>query len=268
MEITSLKLILIFLISMLIGMESILDQFQLHRPLIACTLIGIILGDLKTSIIIGGTLEIMSLGWINIGAAICPDSALASIISTLLVIICKQSIGSGITLAIPIAAAGQILTIIVRSISISFQHLADKIIENNKNIKYLSYIHLLALIIQALRIAIPVTIFSYSINTKIIKNFLNIIPKFITEGLNISGNIIVTIGYAMVINMIKEKYLMPFFFLGFVISGSTSFNLLSLGIIGIILSILYIQLSPKYYIFKNLKKNIKKKKKIKDNELD
>ncbi len=268
MEITSFKLILIFLISSLIGIESILDQFQLHRPLLSCTLIGLILGNIKIGIMIGGTLEIMSLGWINIGAAICPDIALASIISTLLVIIGKQSIGSGITLAIPIAAIGQILTIIIRSICISFQHLADKIIENNKNTIYISYIHIIALILQALRISIPVLIFCYSMKTETIKNFLNIIPDFITKGLNISSNIIVTIGYAMVINMIKEKYLMPFFYLGFIIAGSTSFNLLSLGIIGLILSILYIQLSPKYYEFKYIKNNKNNKNNIKDNELD
>ncbi len=268
MEMTSFKLTLIFLISSLIGIESILDQFQFHRPLLACTLIGMILGNIKKGIIIGGTLEIMSLGWINIGAAICPDSALASIISTLLVIIGKQSIGSGITLAIPIAAAGQILTIIVRSICISFQHLADKIIENNKNTIYLSYLHIMALALQALRISIPVMIFCYSMKTETIKNLLNMIPKFITEGLNVSGNIMVTIGYAMVINMIKEKYLMPFFYLGFIISGSSSLNLLSLGVIGIILSILYIQLSPKYYNFKYIKQNKINKIKIKDDELD
>ncbi len=263
MEITSSKLILIFVTSLIIGMESILDQFQLHRPLLACTLMGIILGDIKNSIIIGGTLEIISLGWVNIGAAICPDSALASIISTILVIIGKQSIGNGITLAIPIAAAGQILTIIVRSITISFQHLADKIINNNKNTIYISYLHIISLIIQGLRIALPVIIFCYSIKTKTIKNLLNLIPKTITDGLNVAGNIVVTIGYAMVINMIKEKHLMPFFFLGFIISGSTSFNLLSLGILGVILSILYTQLSPKYY-----KNYNKKKKEIKEDELD
>ena len=35
---------------------------------------------------IGGTLEMIALGWMNIGAAVAPDAALASIISTILVI--------------------------------------------------------------------------------------------------------------------------------------------------------------------------------------
>lgn len=46
------------------------------KPLIAGTLTGLI---------IGGTLEMIALGWINIGAAMAPDAAVASIISTTLV---------------------------------------------------------------------------------------------------------------------------------------------------------------------------------------
>lgn len=42
----------------------------------------------------------------NIGAAVAPDAALASIISTVTVIAGHQSIGAGIALAIPLAAAG------------------------------------------------------------------------------------------------------------------------------------------------------------------
>lgn len=48
----------------------------------------------------------IALGWMNIGAAVAPDAALASIISTVLVIAGHQSIGAGIALAIPLAAAG------------------------------------------------------------------------------------------------------------------------------------------------------------------
>lgn len=66
----------------------------------------------------------------NIGAAVAPDAALASIISTVLVIAGHQSIGAGIALAIPLAAAGQVLTIIVRTITVAFQHAADKAAEN------------------------------------------------------------------------------------------------------------------------------------------
>lgn len=55
---------------------------------------------------LGGTLELIALGWMNVGAAQSPDSALASIISAIPVIVGQQSIATGIAIALPVAAAG------------------------------------------------------------------------------------------------------------------------------------------------------------------
>jgi len=56
----------------------------------------------------------------------------------------------------------------------------------------------------------------------------------------------VVVGYAMVINMMRAGYLMPFFYLGFVTAAFTNFNLVALGVIGVVMAVLYIQLAPKY----------------------
>ncbi|MBE8595328.1 PTS mannose/fructose/sorbose transporter subunit IIC [Xenorhabdus sp. BG5] len=245
MEITVVQLVLIFIVACIAGMESILDEFQFHRPLVACTLVGLVLGDMKTGIIIGGTLEMIALGWMNIGAAVAPDAALASIISTILVIAGGQDVGAGIALAIPLAAAGQVLTIIVRTLTVGFQHAADKAAENG-NLRAISVIHVSALLLQAMRIAIPALIVAVSVGTSEVQYMLNSIPQVVTSGLNIAGGMIVVVGYAMVINMMRAGYLMPFFYLGFVTAAFTNFNLVALGVIGIVMAILYIQLSPKY----------------------
>lgn len=245
MEITTLQIVLVFIVACISGMESILDEFQFHRPLLACTLIGLVLGDMKTGIIVGGTLEFIALGWMNIGAAVAPDAALASIISTILVIAGSQSIGAGIALAIPLAAAGQVLTIIVRTITVGFQHAADKAAETG-NLTALSWIHVSALFLQAMRIAIPAVIVAISVGTSEVQHLLNAIPEVVTGGLNIAGGIIVVVGYAMVINMMRAGHLMPFFYAGFVTAAFTNFNLVALGVIGAVMAIIYIQLSPKY----------------------
>ncbi|MGL9769317.1 MAG: PTS mannose/fructose/sorbose transporter subunit IIC [Sodalis sp. (in: enterobacteria)] len=245
MDITTLQILLIFIIACIAGMESILDEFQFHRPLVACTLIGLVLGDMKTGIIIGGTLEMIALGWMNIGAAVAPDTALASIISTILVIAGNQTVGAGIALAIPLAAAGQVLTIIVRSIAVAFQHAADSAAERG-NLTALSCIHISALLLQAIRVAIPAVSVGVSIGTEVVHTILSSIPEVITNGLNIAGGMIVVVGYAMVINMMRAGYLMPFFYLGFVTAAFTSFNLVALGVIGVVMAILYIQLNPRY----------------------
>ncbi|TCP96811.1 PTS system D-mannose-specific IIC component (Man family) [Cricetibacter osteomyelitidis] len=245
MEISAIQIVFVFLVACISGMGSILDEWQTHRPLIACTLIGLVLGDIKTGIIIGGTLELMALGWMNIGAAIAPDAALASIISTILVIVGRQDISTGIAVAIPLAAAGQVLTYVVRAITVGFQHAADKSVQDG-NLSRLDWLHCSALLLQAMRIAIPALIVALTAGTDAVQTMLDAIPAVVTTGLKIAGGFIAIVGYAMVINMMRAGHLMPFFYAGFVIAGFTDFNLVALGVLGAIMAILYIQLHPKY----------------------
>lgn len=246
MELSGVELIAIFIVSAIAGMGSVLDEFQTHRPLIACTLVGAILGDMTTGIIIGGTLEMIALGWMNVGAAMAPDAALASVISTILVIAGHQSIGAGIAIAMPLAAAGQVLTIICRTITVFFQHKADGFAQEG-NLRGIDICHLGALLLQALRVAVPSLLVAMYIGTDAVQGLLNAIPPVITGGLQVAGGFIVVVGYAMVINMMNAGYLMPFFFLGFVTAAFTEFNLVAFGVIGLVCAIVYIQLSPKYH---------------------
>lgn len=245
MTINALQMILIFIIACVAGMGSVLDEFQTHRPLIACTLIGLVLGDLKSGIIIGGTLEMMALGWMNIGAAMAPDAALASIISTIVVIAGKQDVSAGIALAIPIAAAGQVLTILARTLTVFFQHQADRAVKNG-DFKIIDLCHIGALLVQALRVSIPAIIVAMFVGTSVVQNMLAAIPEVVTGGLRVGGGVVVVVGYAMVINMMEAKHLMPFFFLGFVVAAIANLNLVALGIVGVVSAIVYIQLSPKF----------------------
>ena len=245
MELNGLQLILIFIFSCIAGMGSVLDEFQTHRPLIACTITRLIMGDMTTGIIIGGTLEMIALGWMNIGAAMAPDAALASTVSTILVIGGHQDIAAGIAIAMPLAAAGQVLTIICRTITVFFQHKADDFAQKGST-RGIDICHLGALGLQALRISIPSTIVAASIGTGAVQAMLDAIPQVITGGLQVAGGFIVVVGYAMVINMMGAKYLMPFFFIGFCVAAFTNFNLVALGIIGLAMAIIYVQLDPKY----------------------
>ncbi|MGD6858582.1 MAG: mannose/fructose/sorbose family PTS transporter subunit IIC [Enterobacteriaceae bacterium] len=263
MHFTASQIVLFFLFFSFVGIDSMLDEFQVHRPIIACTIMGFILGDIKTGVIIGGTLEMIVLGWMNVGAAISPDTALSSIFSTLLVIVNKQNIGIAIALSIPVSALGQILNIFVRTVSVFFQHKSDKFAKYG-NLKAINFMHISAIILHALKVLIPSIFLIFYSNFNIINNILNKIPNFVVNGLNISSGIVVIVGYAMVINMMKTKELIPFFYLSFIIAGFINFNLLAFGVIGAIIAIIYLQLHPKY---NNVIDNNKKINKEIDDEL-
>ena len=74
-----ISMILVVIVAFLAGIEGVVDEFQFHQPLVACTLIGLVTGNLEAGIVLGGSLQMIALGWANIGAAVAPDAALASV---------------------------------------------------------------------------------------------------------------------------------------------------------------------------------------------
>ncbi|MBS7576890.1 MULTISPECIES: PTS mannose/fructose/sorbose transporter subunit IIC [unclassified Enterococcus] len=245
MELSLIQIVLIFIWSSITGMGSVLDEFQTHRPIVACTITGLILGDIKTGIILGGTLELIALGWMNIGAAQSPDSALASVISTILVVVGHQDIQKGIAIALPVAVAGQVLTVLVRTVTVAIQHAADKEAEQ-ANFSRIIFLHFFALVFQAMRVAIPATLVAVFVDANAVTRMLNAIPEVVTGGLAVAGGIIVVVGYAMVLNMMYIKYLLPFFFAGFILGGYLDFSLLAFGGLGLIIALIYVQLNPNF----------------------
>ncbi|MFT9288886.1 PTS sugar transporter subunit IIC, partial [Liquorilactobacillus nagelii] len=64
---SAISIILVVIVAFFAGMEGILDEFQFHQPLVACTLIGLVTGQLIPCVILGGQLQMIALGWANIG---------------------------------------------------------------------------------------------------------------------------------------------------------------------------------------------------------
>ena len=47
---SAISMILVVIVAFFAGLEGILDQFQFHQPIIACTLIGLFTGNLTAGI--------------------------------------------------------------------------------------------------------------------------------------------------------------------------------------------------------------------------
>lgn len=237
-----LTVILIFIIAMLAGMESVLDAWEFHQPILAASLIGLATGHPVEGLILGGSLQLITLGWMNVGAAMAPDTALAAVAGAILVTgPAKLPVSQGIALAIPLAVAGQMLTIFVRTLMVSFTHMADKYAKKGESRK-IEMLHFTGLFIQGLRVAIPAMLI-LALPAKSITTAINAIPPVITNGLQVAGGFIVIVGYAMVVNMMASKSLWPFLFLGFALSAVTQLNLTAMGIIGAALALIVVQLT-------------------------
>ena len=244
MDLNFIQVILVIFIAFLAGMEGILDQFHFHQPVIACTLIGLVTGQLLPCLILGGTLQMIALGWANVGAAVAPDAALASIASAIILVLGgqgKAGVTSAIAIAVPLAVAGLLLTIIVRTLATGIVHIMDAAAKegNFRKIEMWQYI---AIIMQGVRIAIPAGLI-LAIGAGPVKEMLTAMPIWLTDGLAIGGGMVVAVGYAMVINMMATKEVWPFFAIGFVLATISQLTLIGLGAIGISLALLYLALS-------------------------
>ena len=242
-----ISIILVLIIAFLAGMDGILDQFQFHQPLVSCTLIGLATGHLEAGLILGGTLQMLALGWANIGAAVAPDVALASTAAAVIMVKGGDFTPKGITVAygvaIPLAVAGLALTMLVRTISVGIVHGADAAAKNG-NIAAVERAHLSALLLQGLRIAVPVALL-LALPTETVQGFLNAIPKWLSDGMQIGGGMVVAVGYALVINMMATRETWPFFALGFVFAAISNLTLIALGTIGVAIALIYLNLSEK-----------------------
>ncbi|MDN6423544.1 MAG: PTS mannose/fructose/sorbose transporter subunit IIC [Tetragenococcus koreensis] len=225
-------------------MDGILDQFQFHQPLVACTLIGLVTGNLEICVMLGGSLQMIALGWANVGAAVAPDAALASVASAIILVLGGQQqggISTSIAVAIPLAVAGLFLTMLVRTVAVPIVHGMDKAAEQGSYRK-IEWLHLFATCLQGLRIAIPAGALLF-IPATTVRQVLESMPDWLTEGMEIGGGMVVAVGYAMVINMMSNREVWPFFILGFAIAAITDLTLIAIGAIGVALALIYITLS-------------------------
>jgi len=240
-----LSIIGILIVALLAGLDGILDQFQFHQPIIACSLIGLVTGHLGECIILGGMLQLIALGWANIGAAVAPDAALASVASAIIYVQAENFTDAGrstaIGLAVALATAGLVLTMLVRTLSVAFVHRADAAAARG-SYRGVELWHFIALIFQGLRVAIPAMIL-LAIPAASVQRGLGLLPDWFTTGMAIGGGFVVAVGYAMVINLMATAEVWPFFFLGFALAPLNQLTLIATGIIGVALAMLYLNLS-------------------------
>ena len=242
-----ISMVLVVVVAFLAGLEGILDQFQFHQPLVACTLIGLVTGNLTAGIMLGGSLQFIALGWANIGAAVAPDAALASVAAAIIMVLGGDFSTKGIAVAhgvaIPLAVAGLFLTMIVRTLSVGLVHTADAAARKG-DIKGVERAHFVALLLQGLRIAIPAALL-LMIPADTVKGALEAMPAWLSDGMQIGGGMVVAVGYAMVINMMASREVWPFFAIGFALAAVSQLTLIALGAIGVALALIYLTLSKK-----------------------
>lgn len=227
----------------LVGVVGVIDsrligRQNIGRPLILSTLAGLVLGDIQKGVTLGASLELISMGFVSIGAAGPPNMQFGSIIATAFAIISGSSTETALTIAIPVAVAGEFLSIIMRMVIAQFSHVADKAIENG-NYKKAKHIHIWwSFIFNAFVYFIPIFLTIY-FGAEMVADLVAAIPEVITNGLTVAGNLLSALGFAMLLSTMLSKKMFPYFLLGFLTVAYSGLDLIGLtmyaGILAFIL---------------------------------
>ncbi|OCG27898.1 PTS sugar transporter [Gilliamella sp. wkB108] len=213
-----LTAVVLALIAMLANGEYFLGSSMLSRPLVTCTLTGLVMGDITQGIMIGASLELALVGSFSIGASIPPELISGSVLGTAFAIGAGKSAEIALPLCIPIAS----LVLLVKNLCFLFilpyfVHKADQYASEG-NGKGMDRMNLLGGFIS---INIPIGLvvgLSYLFGSSAVNNLLEMIPKFIIDGLSIATGLLPAFGFAMLMKIMIKKTNTTFFILGFALA--------------------------------------------------
>ena len=110
-----------------------IDQFSLteimYRPIVACPIIGMILGDVQTGLVIGGTYELMMIGNMPVGGAQPPNAVLGSVVAMIFAVKAKMNINAALGACMIFATFGQYVVTLTFTVMSGLMAKADKAAE-------------------------------------------------------------------------------------------------------------------------------------------
>lgn len=210
--------------------------FHFNRPIVIGPLVGLVLGDLQTGIILGATFESVFLGVIAVGGSVPADATIGATIGTAVAILTGAKANTAMAIAVPVATLGVALGSLATSVILPmFVPKMDKYAEEG-NQKALVKLHwTMSLLLSSLQtIAI---FFAVWLGAGAIKSVLGDIPPFVTNGFAAAGKMLPAVGFALLLNMLFSKKLFAFFFFGFVLVIYLKLPSLAVAIIAVVFAI-------------------------------
>lgn len=207
-----------------------------NAPIICAPLVGIILGDPLRGVELGAELQLIFMGATAIGAAVPPNAVVGTMIATAVVIMSGQTdAAAALTLAIPVAVAGQSLNILNRALCTFIQHWADSLINRKKynGVDWANYIGGLSKFLMFPIIFFPAVYFG----ADAVEGIMSVIPQWMLHGLEVAGGMLPIVGFGMLLKYLNIKHLFPFFFIGFALATFGNFSMIGVTIVAVCIAL-------------------------------
>ena len=233
--------IIVTIVACILSIEQTNGQFGFARPLVAGTIVGIVLGDPAMGVTLGAEMQLIFMGVTAIGAAVPPDYLIGTVVASAFAILSGQGVELALSLAVPVAIAGQSVNILGRTVNTVLIHWADKAAAKG-DYKKIGTAHYLGALVTAARTALVVFPAIY-FGVDAVEYMIGVVPAQLLTGLKVAGGILPVVGFAMLLKMLDIKKLLPFFFIGFALSTFGGFSMIGATMVAVCIAVLYDTLS-------------------------
>lgn len=243
MEISALQAVLLGITYWLaIGNLPFVGLWSLQRPLVCGLVAGIILGDPIQGAVVGGTINLVYLGFMSAGGSMPADMGLAGILGTTYAIAGGLDAGTALAVAVPIGILGTIVWYGRMTLDSIFVHMADNYIEKEEYGKIWRANVFFPQILCFLMTVIPCTLAAY-FGASYIQGIIIILSGTALKVFQIIGGMMPALGIAITLMYIFKGEAKVFLFIGFMLAVYSHLNLLTLGIISLLVAIVYVQVT-------------------------
>lgn len=236
MEISLLQAIILGILAFIAGLDLYNGLTHIHRPVVLGPVVGLILGDFHTGILVGGTLELVWMGLAPLAGAQPPNVIIGTIVGATFAITTHVKPEVAVGVAVPFAVAVQMGITLLFSVMSGVMVRCDRMAEraDTKGIERVNYLALLVLgIFYFLCAFLPIYF-----GAGHAKTLIAVLPARLIDGLGVAGGIMPAIGFAMLMKIMMKNRYIPYFILGFVAAAWLKLPILAIAVTALAIALI------------------------------
>jgi len=236
-EITLVQGLLLAIMAIIVGVDFWLEAFFIFRPIIVCTLTGIILGDVSLGLITGGLTELAFAGLTPAGGTQPPNPVLAGVMTTVIAFTTGSTPAAAMALALPFSFLMQYIILFFYSAFSVFMKSADRYAAEADTRKFVQ-LNILTTAIIAAAYGIIVFLCTF-VAQEGMKLLVEAMPAWLTNGFAVAGGILPAVGFGMLLKVMLKVEYVPYLIIGFLMAVFIGFsNLLPVAVAGVALALI------------------------------
>lgn len=248
---STVQIILIALFIYLGAIGSIVGNtigwYTLGRPLVASFVVGLIMGDVPTAMMVGIPLQIMYMGNVTPGGAVAWDLSYATYIGTAGALVFGKGMGTTEIIGLAVVFAGigglvgQLMWNVSYALNLPLNRIANKYAEAGETKKmYIPNIVGGQLIGFACRFIPAVIVLTSMTAASAQADFASLIPGWITTMLGVFGGMMAALGMGIILSfLLKKKYHIAIFLIGFILVTYFGLSMMGVAVVAVLTAVLY-----------------------------